>query len=99
VSDEFKLQRDVDLASRADRLLNDDLLRQAFAELKDQYTKTLLNTTEDQGAARERMYLAYRVVGEVERHLTNIISNGKVSKAELDQLAQLAERKKRFGLI
>ena len=99
MSDEFKLQRDVDQASRADRLLNDDLLKKAFAELKDQYTKTLLNTTEDQGAARERMYLAYRVVGEVERHLTNIVNNGKVAKAELDQLAQIAERKKRFGIL
>ena len=99
MSDEFKLQRDASQGSRAKTLLENELLTGAFKALKDQYSANLLGTTVDQTDARERLYLAYRVVGEVERHLTSIMSNGSVAAAELKQLTEVAERKKRFGIV
>lgn len=99
MTDEIKLTAQRERASRAQRLLDDDMLKDAFRGLKDQYSGDLLSTTVDQQDARERLYLAYRVVVEVERHLTNIVNTGKLAEADLRQLEQTAARKKRFGIV
>lgn len=99
MSDEFKLQRDASQGAHAKTLLENELLTGAFKALKEQYSADLLATTVNQTDARERLYLAYRVVGEVERHLTSIVTNGTIAAAELKQLTEVAERKKRFGII
>lgn len=97
--DEHKLLRDNSAAVGAQALLENELLKSAFQSLKDQYTADLLNSKADQTAARETLYLAHRVVVEVERHLSQIIINGRLAAAELTNLTQLADRKRKFGTI
>lgn len=97
--DEDKLSQAAAKAVRAQNLLDNELLKEAFDGLKTQYSGDLLKTTVDQASARERLYLAYRVVIEVERHLANIVNNGKLAAAELKELAETAERRRKFGTL
>lgn len=97
--DEDVLSQAASKAARAQSLLGNELLNEAFSSLKAQYSSDLLKTTADQSAARERFYLAHRVVVEVERHLYIILQDGKLAAAELKQLADTAERKKSWHQV
>jgi hypothetical protein len=99
VIDEAKLNKDLARATRAQSLLSNELLSEAFKGLEDAYTATWRATTIDDVSAREKLFLAINIVGKVRDHLNAIVSNGKIAQAELKQLAETAERKKRFGII
>ena len=86
-------------ASRAQDLLRSELLIEAFKTLEDSYTAAWRASTVDQVNAREKLFLAINIVGKVRDHLTNVVQNGKLAQAELQQLIDTAERKKRFGII
>jgi len=93
MSDDKLLKARTD-GSRAQTLINDELLQGAFSELKRAYTEKLLATSIDQGPARETLYQAHRLVGEVENHLRRILDAGKLADAELNNLISLQERKR-----
>lgn len=97
--DEIKLQDAVARSVRAEELLTDEILAGAFTTLEDAYTQAWRATTIDDVVAREKLFLAINVVGKVRDHLTVAISNGKLAQAELKELAQTAERRKRFGIL
>ncbi|WFU35651.1 hypothetical protein QA635_15080 [Bradyrhizobium brasilense] len=99
IADESRLDQAVGRAVRAERLLADELLVEAFATLEDAYTTAWRSTTIDDASGREKLFLAINVVGKVRDHLTAAVTNGKLAKAELKELAQTAERRKRFGIL
>ncbi|RTE91901.1 hypothetical protein [Bradyrhizobium sp. LVM 105] len=96
MSDEVKLAKAVDRASRAERLLGDDLLKEAFETLEKSYIDAWRATTIHATADREKLFVAINVVGKVRDHLNSVVQNGKLAKAEL---ATLSEPKKRFGIV
>jgi len=96
---EDDLSRAAAKAARAQSLLANELLVEAFKGLEDAYTAAWRATTIEDVMGREKLFLAINVVGKVRDHLTAIVSNGKIAQAELKELAQTAERKKRFGLV
>ena len=97
--DEAKLGEAAAKALRAQDLLDNELFGEAFRGLEDSYTAAWRATGIDDVAARERLFLAINVVGKVRDHLTAIVINGKLAQAELKELAQVAERRKRFGIL
>ncbi|MBR0756590.1 hypothetical protein JQ604_30810 [Bradyrhizobium jicamae] len=99
MADESRLDQAVGRATRAECLLADDLLIEAFETLEDTYTTAWRSTTIDDVSAREKLFLAINIVGKVRDHLTAAVTNGKLAQAELKELAQTAERKKRFGIL
>jgi hypothetical protein len=99
VSDEFALTRATERASQAQRLLDDPMLLESFKGLEEAYTAAWRATTIDDVSGREKLFLAINVVGKVRDHLTAIVSNGKLAAKELKDLADTAERKKRFGIV
>ncbi len=99
MTDETKLAQAAAKAVRAQDLLGNELLSEAFKALEDSYTAAWRATTIDQMAAREKLFLAINVVGKVRDHLTTVLTDGKLAAAELKALADTAERKKRFGII
>ncbi len=99
MADEYKLRNDEAKARGAQDLLRNDLLAEAFKGLEDSYTNAWRSTTIEDVGAREKLFLAINVVGKVRDHLTSIVTNGKLAQAELRQLAETAERKKRFGIV
>lgn len=99
MSDESKLHEISSKAVRAQSLLDNDLFFEAFKSLEDNYTSAWRATTIDDVGAREKLFLAINIVGKVRDHLTAIVTNGKLAQAELKELAQTAERRKRFGIV
>lgn len=96
---ETKLQQDEARAARAQKLIEDEILTAAFSDLKSAYLTQWEATTVDQDALREKYWLAHRIVGVVQNHLSTVVANGSLARAELNNLATLAERRKAFGTI
>lgn len=97
--DENQLGQAVARATRAQELLDNGLLSEAFATLEQGYISAWRATTIDDVAAREKLFLAINIVGKVRDHLTSAIADGKLAEAQLKELAEAAERKRRFGIL
>ena len=97
--DENRLDQAAVKAARAQDLLDDELLSEAFRALEESYTSAWRATVIDDVPGREKLFLATNIVGKVRDHLIAIVANGKLAQAELKELAQIAERKKRFGIL
>lgn len=94
--DEDKLSQAAAKAARAQNLLDNELLAETFASLEEAYIEAWRSTTLDQGAGREKLYLAINIVHKVREHLTTIVNDGKLAASQLRDLAQTAEREKRW---
>jgi hypothetical protein len=99
MADESRLREATTRAVRAQELLDNDLLTEAFATLEKGYVAAWRATTIDDAASREKLFLAINIVGKVRDHLMGVIANGRLAQAELRDLAQTAERRKRFGIL
>lgn len=99
MSDEYKLSQAAAKASRASELLGNELLSEAFKALEDSYTAAWRATLIHDVADREKLFLAINIVGKVREHLSAIVQNGKLAQNALTELAKVAERQKRFGII
>ncbi len=84
--DEVSLQRDVSRAARAQALIENDLLNEAFEALEESYFDAWRNSPSDGKDARERLWAACSVVTFVRKHLDTIIMNGQIAKADLEQI-------------
>lgn len=96
MTDEFALQRAAAKAAHAQTLLNDELLVEAFKGLEDSYMSAWRSTLIDDVAGREKLFLAVNIVGKVRDHLTVVVNDGKLAAMELRQIAETAERGKRW---
>ena len=96
---ETKLGETAAKAVRAQDLLDNELLSQSFKGLEDTYAAAWRATGIEDVGAREKLFLAVNIVGKVRDHLIAIVTNGKLAQAELKELAQVAERRKRFGIL
>jgi hypothetical protein len=99
MSDESRLDQAVARAARAQDLLDNEMLREAFAALEENYTAAWRATSIDDLAGREKLFLAVNIVGKARDHLNAVVANGKLAQVELKELAQIAERRKRFGIL
>jgi hypothetical protein len=96
VSDEDALSKAAAKAARAQSLLGNELLAEAFTGLEEAYTRAWRATTIDDVSGREKLFLAINIVGKVRDHLNSVVSNGNLAAAELKALADAAERKKHW---
>ncbi len=99
MADEHKLIRDAEKAARAQSLLENDMLKEAFDTLEREYTAALFLTHVDAPQAREKLFLAVNVLRKVRDHLTTVVNDGKLANRELKELAEAAERKKTWAEV
>ena len=99
MTDESKLDQAMNRAARAQDLVNNDLLRESFTFLSNAYMDAWKGTKIDDVSAREKLFLAVNIVGKVEEHLVSVINDGKMAAAQVKEITEAAERKKRFGII
>jgi hypothetical protein len=95
VVDESKLMQAQERARGAEALLKNDLLAECFKGLEESYIMAWRSTAIEDVIGREKLFLAINVVGKVRDHLNIIVANGKLAAAELQALAETAEREKR----
>jgi hypothetical protein len=91
---EIKLNADTARQARAEALLANELLQEAFARLEDRYLEEWRVSQFRDTDARERLWQAVNIVGKVKDHLAKIVRDGKLAQREIDQLAQ---KRKRFA--
>jgi succinate dehydrogenase/fumarate reductase flavoprotein subunit len=92
---EHKLSADMARRARAEALLQDDLLQEAFARLEERYIEEWRVSQFRDTDARERLWQAVNILRKVKDHLAKIVRDGKLAQREIDQLA---EKRKRFGI-
>ena len=84
-------------AARAQALIDDPLIIEAFDTITRAYLDAWNATTIDEQDKRERLWRAVKITGEVKKHLKTVISDGKLAQREIEDLAR--GRPKRFGLV
>jgi hypothetical protein len=93
---ESKLNADLARRARAEALLGDELLQEAFARLEERYIDEWRVSQFRDTDARERLWQAVNILRKVKDHLAKIVGDGKLAQREIDQLA---EKRKRFGIV
>ena len=79
-----KLHQEVSQSNKARQLLDNPLFKEALNELKKLYAESLFNTGAKETETREKLWLAYNVVGKVEQHIKEILDTGKLAKKQLE---------------
>ena len=71
---------------QAERLLSDPLLKQAFEDHLELYKQEIFNTKFTENEKRTYLWVAYNLVDKIRGHLQSIMTSGKLTQQELDQL-------------
>ena len=87
--DEGKLNEMAARGSRAQTLLENDLLKDAFKYLSDEYVATWKLTTPKDAQAREQLWIAVNIIGKVQDHLTKFVVDGKIASRDLANIKYL----------
>jgi hypothetical protein len=93
MTDATKLQRQIERRARAEALMRDELLAEAFTALEAAYYEGWKNSKPNETAARERLWQAAQIVAVVRAHLALAIENGKVAQAQIDDVARAGGRR------
>ena len=78
-------------AAEAERILNSDVFKEAIENLKNEYINHWLGSREiDDVNAREDIHRSLLLLPEVERHLRIIAEKGKLTKANINKIRNIA---------
>jgi hypothetical protein len=89
-----KLNQEVSQANKAKQLFENPLLKESFDKLKKLYSESLFNTGAKETETREKLWLAYNVVGKVEQNLLEIIDTGKLASKQLEDFRKNIKNEK-----
>ena len=89
-----KLQKEVSQANKAKQLFENPLLKESFDKLKKLYSESLFNTGAKETETREKLWLAYNVIGKVEQNLLEMIDTGKLANKQLEDFRKNIKNKK-----
>ena len=87
MTDELALNKAAERGARAQRLLEDDLLVEAFETLDRDYSRAWRATAARDTDARERLWQAVQVVAKVRDHLIRVVNGGKLAQRQINELA------------
>lgn len=79
----------VSRAAKANELLENELLQEAFAEAEASYIRELIESGLDSEKRREKLYLSIKALRDVRSHLHSLISNGLVAKHEIEHINEV----------
>jgi|TARA_B100000900_G_scaffold414379_1_gene440869 hypothetical protein len=91
---EGKLQKELSQANKAKQLFENPLLKESFDKLKKLYADSLFNTGAKETETREKLWLAYNVVGKVEQNLLEMIDTGKLANKQLEDFRKNIKNQK-----
>ncbi len=88
MTDEIKLRRDLDKAARAESLLRNELLTEAYDRIEADLIKAWIASEPRDVDGRERCFLAVHANRKHKDYLKSVINDGKLAQAELKQLVE-----------
>jgi hypothetical protein len=93
--DQANRERELSRSSQAKQLLGNKLFQESIDTLKKIYSEALLEKTgAKESDTREKLWIAYNVVGKVEQHLKSIFETGKLAEKQLDSFRKQQQEKK-----
>src|ERR1700750_1486340 len=92
-----RLRDGISSAQGARELLQHEMLKEAFDSLQTDYMNLWKHTKPSEVEGREKIFIAWHVVGKVQEHLQRILENGKLAQIELDEMIAKQQRKKIFN--
>jgi hypothetical protein len=81
-----KIETQVREGKRAQVLLNDPLLKQAFEDLLETYKQEIFNTSFTDDDKRRSLWMAYNMLDKIKGHLITIMESGKLAQKDLELL-------------
>jgi len=90
-----KLNQEVNRSQKAKQILENPIFKESLEELKKLYTQSLFNTGAKEQDTREKLWLAYNVVGKVEQHIQQVLDTGKLATKQLEDFRK-EEKSKKF---
>ena len=93
--DQAKRELEMGRSSQAKQLLGNKLFQESLSTLKKIYSEALLEKTGVKEVdTREKLWIAYNVVGKVEQHLKSILETGKLAEKQLEVFRKQQQDKK-----
>ena len=89
-----KLQQEVSQSNKAKQLLDNPLFKESLDKLKKLYAESLFNTGAKETETREKLWLAYNIVGKVEQHIREILDTGKLANKQLEDFRKSIKNQK-----
>ena len=89
-----KLSQEVRRSDKAKQILENPIFKESIEKLKNLYTQSLFNTGAKEQDTREKLWLAYNVVGKVEDHIKEILDTGKLATKQLEDFRKQEKSKK-----
>ena len=81
-----KTEKQIREGSRAQLLLNDPLLKQAFEDLLETYKQEIFHTSFADDDKRKSLWMAYNMLDKIRGHLQTIMESGKLAQKDLELL-------------
>ena len=81
-----KLIKESSRGVKAQQILDNELYKESFDELKKSYEEAIFQTKPTDDKARFSIYLAYQILGKVENHLRTVMETGKLADKQLQDL-------------
>ena len=91
--DQDKRTKELGRASQVKQILENELFKESFDSLKKIYSEALLERTSvHESEAREKLWIAYQVLGKVEQHFKEILETGKLAEKQLADFQESKEK-------
>ena len=81
-----KLETQLRRGKRAQALLDDPLLKQAFEDLLETYKDQIFNTNFADDDKRKSLWMAYNMLDKIKGHLQTVMESGKLTQKDLEFL-------------
>ena len=82
---EEQAQKAREKGAKADALLRDEAMQDAFKQLDETYTRIWRNTSGDDIDVRERAWTHLKVLDDLRNHLLTVVRDGAVAQRELEK--------------
>jgi len=80
-----KRRKATDIGRRANELVMDPILQQAFAELEQKYTMEWKTSKVDEPTKRERAYVAVQMLDDLKTQLQIYVDQGRMAEKQLQK--------------
>jgi hypothetical protein len=85
IKDQANRAEEISRSNQAKQVLENKIFQESIEALKRLYSEALLDKTgAKESDTREKLWIAYNVVGKVEQHLHTIIETGKLAAKQLE---------------
>ena len=81
-------RKDIERGRIAQDILDNEIFQDAMIMLEEQYKNLWAITKQDQQEERERLWIAMKLIPELERQLRIVVENGTIKKNQIVKIKQ-----------